>query len=70
MAFERAILEAEVTSVLRNPIDTDPALSYISCNSRPRALRWCEENLPARFVAQRRALVVRFAILIGKELFG
>lgn len=68
MAFERAILEVEVTSVLRKPIDTDPVLSYISCNSRPRALRWCEENLPARFVAQRRTLVMRFAIWIGEGM--
>jgi len=63
-------LKAVVTSVLRKPIDTDPALSYISCNSRSRALRWREENRAASFVAHRRALAVRFAILIEKMRYG
>ena len=49
--------------MLRNLIDTDAVLGYISCNSRLSAKL-------ARGRSSGNALAVHFAILMGKELSG
>jgi hypothetical protein len=61
--FEVRDWKTEVTSVLRNLIDTDAVLGYISCNSRLSVKL-------ARGRTSGDALAVRFAISMGKELPG